>query len=194
VIEDDYDSEYHYRGRPLSALQGIDAEHRVIYTGTFSKTMYPALRLGYLVVPEGLEDAFATAIRHTGHSAPVLPQLALAEFIDQGAYASHLRRMRSLYARRQQVFLELLRETLGHRLDPFVPEGGMQLPAWSPSWLDDQALARDAARHGLHLAPLSGYHLGRPARTGFYLGFAGVPEAHMGPGLAQLGVLLGGGA
>jgi GntR family transcriptional regulator/MocR family aminotransferase len=190
IIEDDYDSEYRYRSRPLSALQGIDADGRVIYTGTFSKTLYPALRLGYLVVPRHLASAFVTAIRHTGHSTPVLPQLALAQFIEQGAYASHLRRMRSLYARRQRHFVARLQDVLGDELEARVPDGGMQLPAHFTAGHDDDAIASAAASQGLHLSPLSGYYLEAPPRKGLYLGFAGVPEEQVEPGLRQLATLL----
>ena len=101
VIEDDYDSEYRYRGRPITALQGIDANGRVAYIGTFSKTMFPALRVGYVIAPESLAAAFAHAVRNTGQSVPQPVQGALAEFIDAGHYGRHVRRMWTLYARRR---------------------------------------------------------------------------------------------
>jgi GntR family transcriptional regulator/MocR family aminotransferase len=103
VIEDDYDSEYRYAGRPLAALQGLDSEGRVIYLGTFSKVLFPALRLGYMVVPPDLVDAFMAARALSDRHCPVLDQAALADFIGDGHFARHIRRMRALYAERQAI-------------------------------------------------------------------------------------------
>ena len=111
-------------------MQGLDGGGRVMYMGTFSKTMFPALRVGYLVVPDGLQGAFATAIRHSGHTVSLSLQSALAEFIEQGHYGAHLRRMRALYARRQARFVSLATQHLGGHAELDVPAGGMQMPAW----------------------------------------------------------------
>jgi GntR family transcriptional regulator/MocR family aminotransferase len=186
ILEDDYDSEYRYTGRPLSALQGLDGAGRVVYLGTFSKTMFPALRIGYLVVPHGLQQAFATAIRHTGHSAPLPIQAALAEFIEQGHYAAHVRRMRGVYAGRYARFVKLAGSLLDGvaRLAP--PAGGMQMPAWLHAGCDDRRIAQLAAEQGLTVSPMAAYYLGPPGTPGLYLGYAGIPDAEVEPALHTL--------
>ena len=176
VIEDDYDSEYRYRGRPIAAVQGIDAGGRVAYVGTFSKTMFPALRVGYVIAPEGLEAAFAHAVRNTGQTVPQPVQGALAEFIDVGHYGRHVRRMRTLYAKRQALLFALVREHLPDVLRLVPCEAGMQVSAWFVDDRDDRAVAAAGAKAGLALAPLSGYWMGRGARAGLHLGYAGIPE------------------
>lgn len=190
VVEDDYDSEYRYRGRPLSALQGLDTAERVIYVGTFSKTMFPALRLAYLVVPRGLVQVFRRALRHTGQDAPSAIQAAVADFIDEGHYASHLRRMRGLYADRLQRFTTLLNEQLGHVLELGPSDAGMQLPVYLPPSVDDRDIARRAGEAGISLAPLSGYYLRECPQPGLLLGYAAVPEAEMHAGIEALTRLL----
>ena len=176
VIEDDYDSEYRYRGRPIAAVQGIDAGGRVAYVGTFSKTMFPALRVGYVIAPEGLEAAFAHAVRNTGQTVPQPVQGALAEFIDVGHYGRHVRRMRALYAKRRALLFALVREHLPDVLRLVPCEAGMQVSTWFVGDLDDRAVAAAGAEAGLALAPLSGYWMGHGARAGLHLGYAGIPE------------------
>ena len=176
VIEDDYDSEYRYRGRPIAAVQGIDSNGRVAYVGTFSKTMFPALRVGYVIAPEGLETAFAHAVRNTGQTVPQPVQGALAEFIEVGHYGRHVRRMRALYAKRQALLFALVREHLRGVLELVPCEAGMQVAGWFSADLDDRAVAAAGARAGLALAPLSGYWLGSGARAGLHLGYAGISE------------------
>ena len=176
VIEDDYDSEYRYRGRPIAAVQGIDANGRVAYVGTFSKTMFPALRVGYLIAPEGLETAFAHAVRNTGHTVPQPVQGALAEFIETGHYGRHVRRMRALYSKRQALLFTLIREHLPDVLELLPCEAGMQVAGWLAGNLDDRAVAAAGARAGLALAPLSRYWLGPDGRAGLHLGYAGISE------------------
>ena len=176
VIEDDYDSEYRYRGRPIAAVQGIDANGRVAYVGTFSKTMFPALRVGYLIAPEGLETAFAHAVRNTGQTVPQPVQGALAEFIETGHYGRHVRRMRALYSKRQALLFTLVREHLPDVLELVPCEAGMQVAGWFAGNLDDRAVAAAGARAGLALAPLSRYWLGPDGRAGLHLGYAGISE------------------
>jgi GntR family transcriptional regulator/MocR family aminotransferase len=179
VIEDDYDSEYRYRGRPLSALQGLDTGERVIYVGTFSKTMFPALRLAYLVVPRGLASVFRRALRHTGQEAPLAMQAALADFIAEGHYGSHLRRMRALYAERLRRFTTLLETHLGDVLDLGPCDAGMQLAAYLPASVDDRDVMRRAEAAGISLAPLSSFYLRGCPRPGLLLGYAATPESEM---------------
>ncbi len=190
VIEDDYDSEYRYRGRPLSALQGLDSAERVIYVGSFSKTMFPALRLAYLVVPRGLVQVFRRALRHTGQDAPLAIQAAVADFIDEGHYASHLRRMRGLYADRLQLFQTLLNEHLGHVLTLGTTHAGMQLAAYLPQSLDDRDIARRADEAGISVAALSNFYLREAPQPGLLLGYAAVPETEMRHGVDVLRRLL----
>ena len=176
VIEDDYDSEYRYRGRPIAAVQGVDANGRVTYVGTFSKTMFPALRVGYLIAPEGLEAAFAHAVRNTGQTVPQPVQGALAEFIETGHYGRHVHRMRALYSKRQALLFALVREHLPRVLELVPCEAGMQVAGWFAGNLDDRAVAAAGARAGLALAPLSRYWLGPDGRSGLHLGYAGISE------------------
>jgi len=190
VVEDDYDSEYRYRGRPLSALQGLDTAERVIYVGTFSKTMFPGLRLAYLVVPRGLIQVFQRALRHTGQDAPLAIQAAAADFIEEGHYASHLRRMRALYADRLQRFCTLLNEHLGHVLELGPADAGMQLSAYLPQSVDDRDVARRAEQIGISLAALSSYYLRECPQPGLLLGYAALPEAEMRQGVEALQRLL----
>ncbi len=191
VIEDDYDSEYRYRGRPIAAVQGIDANGRVAYVGTFSKTMFPALRVGYVIAPEGLAAAFAHAVRNTGQTVPQPVQGALAEFIDAGHYGRHVRRMRALYARRQARLFALARKHLSGLLELVPCEAGMQVAGWLDSGLDDRAIAAAGARAGLALAPLSAYWTGPVARAGLHLGYAGVSEYALGQAVPKLAHVIG---
>ncbi len=186
ILEDDYDNEYRYAGRPIAALQGLDATGRVLYLGTFSKTMFPALRTGWIVVPPALVDAFTAAVRLTGHEVAADVQAALADFLTDGHFAAHVRRMRGLYAERQDRLVRALRRRLGGLLEVSPGEGGMQLPAFLPPDADDVAAARAAAAAGVTAPPLSMYHLDAPRRRGLHLGFAGVPEREVGPGVDAL--------
>ena len=186
VVEDDYDSEYRYRGRPIAAVQGIDSSDRVAYVGTFSKTMFPALRVGYVVAPEGLAAAFAHAVRNTGQTVPQPVQGALAEFIEVGHYARHVRRMRVLYARRQALMFALVAEHLRDVLELVPCDAGMQVAGWFAEDIDDRAVAAAGARAGLALSPLSGYWLGSGGRAGLNLGYAGIPEASLEEAVPRL--------
>jgi len=191
VIEDDYDSEYRYRGRPIAAVQGIDANGRVAYVGTFSKTMFPALRVGYVIAPEGLAAAFAHAVRNTGQSVPQPVQGALADFIDGGHYGRHVRHMRALYARRQARLFSLVREHLSDVMELVPCDAGMQVAGWFVNGLDDRAVAAAGARAGLALAPLSGYWMGSDGRAGLHLGYAGVSEDALGQAVPKLARIIG---
>ncbi|MEQ8505879.1 MAG: PLP-dependent aminotransferase family protein [Rhodospirillales bacterium] len=180
VLEDDYDSEYRYRGRPLAALQGLEGGGRVIYVGTFSKVMFPALRLGYLVVPEPLVDAFVR-LRGAVDDFPALAmQPVLADFMDSGRFGAHVRRMRQLYAERQTV----LRAELVTRFDGLfnVPDddAGMHLtvtlaPGRAGRGLADGAITREAAELGITARALSGYYEGTDKRHGLVLGYTAYP-------------------
>jgi GntR family transcriptional regulator/MocR family aminotransferase len=190
VLEDDYDSEYRYAGRPLAALQGLDADGRVIYVGTMSKIMFPGLRLGYMVVPTHLVEAFTAVRRITDTHPPMLAQPALAEFIADGRLAQHIRRMRALYAERQGRFLQLAGELLGGLLELAPAEAGMHLIGWLRRDLDDRAVSAAALRRGIEAPPLSAYYRGRPPRPGLLLGYAGIGEAETRQGLERLALAI----
>jgi GntR family transcriptional regulator/MocR family aminotransferase len=184
IVEDDYDSEFRYAGRPIPALQSLDRSRRVIYVGTFSKAMFPGLRLGYLVLPHRLVTAFRTArLLLDGHTSTV-SQLALAEFIAEGHFAAHLRRMRDLYNRRREIMLE----QVDGKLSPFLatPPGaaGMHLLIHLADGLDDRVVCRKARAVGVIGQPLSGFHAGPGRRQGLVLGFGGVAEDAI-PGLVD---------
>jgi GntR family transcriptional regulator / MocR family aminotransferase len=175
ILEDDYDSEYRFAGRPLAALQGLDEAERVIYIGTFSKVLFPALRIGYLILPPHLVEPFRTVRALTDFHTPPLEQAVLADFIVEGHFRRHLRRMRTLYAERRAALLEAVRE-LPMEID--APETGLHCIGWLPAGLDEIALVRQASANDLNLVPVSTYSLEPLARQGLVLGYAAysVPE------------------
>jgi len=183
IIEDDYDSEFRYGSRPLSALQGLDRHGRVIYAGTFSKVMFPALRVGYLVVPSNVVDAFLTLRRAVDDHPPIAVQPALATFIDGGHFASHVRRMRGLYAERRESLIASLDSHFSGLLRPVASEAGMHIcalldPGYATGTEDgsvDKKMAAVARQNGINVTALSEFYLTEPARHGLMLGFAGFP-------------------
>jgi GntR family transcriptional regulator/MocR family aminotransferase len=190
VLEDDYDSEYRYAGRPLAALQGLDQGGRVIYVGTMSKVMFPGLRVGYMVVPEQLIDAFL-AVRALVDAHPSsIAQAALVDFIGEGHLAAHIRRMRALYAERQALLVAAIREHLGERLAVAPSAAGMHLVGRLAPGADDRAIAQAASEAGVEAPALSSYYHGPAAAQGLLLGYAGVPEQAIAPAAARLGLVI----
>ncbi|MBT2118038.1 PLP-dependent aminotransferase family protein [Dyella sp. LX-66] len=173
IVEDDYDSEYRFGGRPVASLQGLDTEERVIYVGTFSKVMFPALRLGYLVVPKDLVDTFAACRDALDTCTATLPQLAMNDFIREGHFARHIRRMRVLYAERRAALVASIRTHLPQQLEVIGAEAGMQLVALLQPGVDDVALSRRAALVGVSARPLSLCYAEPPARGGLIMGYGG---------------------
>jgi GntR family transcriptional regulator/MocR family aminotransferase len=176
ILEDDYDGEYRFRGRPVPALRGLDGADRVIHIGTFGKTLFPSLRLGFLVVPSQLTEAFNRTVSVTGQFAPTVLQVAVAEFIRQGYFARHLRRMRRLYASRQDQFVALCRRELGRWLDVSENDSGMQLFGRFQRPLDDCAVAAAALRHGVDVQPVSINYFHDAPQHGLLLGYAALDE------------------
>lgn len=193
ILEDDYDSEYRFSGRPLMALQGLDTEGRVIYIGTFSKTLFPALRLGYVVVPPDLVDAFTAARYVADRHSSSLEQATLADFIAEGHFARHIRRMRALYAERQAVLIDAVSHDLGGRLEIAPAETGMHLVAWLPKGMDDVAVSKKAAAHQVETAPLSSYSLSPLKRGALLLGYGGVNAMEIRAGVRRLAQALSNG-
>ena len=179
IIEDDYDGEYTFRGQPLPAMQGLADQSWVIYVGTFAKTLFPAKRLGFMVLPQDLASRIKPALNTTGQFVPLLLQATLADFIEQGLFFLHLTRMRRLYSRRCARFLELLSTHLGDWLDPIDGATGIQIAAILKQPLDDEKLAEKAGDQGINLAPLSLFFLRQPRYRGLLMGYAGVQEATM---------------
>jgi GntR family transcriptional regulator / MocR family aminotransferase len=183
IIEDDYDGEFRFEGRPVPALRGISDSDRVIYIGSFGKTMFSALRIGFLVVPLALADRFSRAISVTGQFAPLPLQFALADFIAEGHFSRHLKRARRLYAYRQQHFVELCTKHLSKWLSVRKNAAGMQVMGRFRVPFDDRKVVVVARRHGLDLQPVSINFFADPPEHGLLLGFAGLDE-----GSAELAV------
>jgi len=177
IIEDDYDSEYRYADMPIASLQGLDRNSRVIYVGTFSKTLFPSLRIGYLVIPPDLVDRFV-AVRHAMDVYPPhLYQAVLTDFIKQGHFSRHIRRTRLVYGERRNVLVDAIRDEFGSRLQVVGADAGMHLVAVLPRTMNDREIAERAARENLWLWPLSPCYLAKSRRQGFILGF-GSTAAH----------------
>jgi GntR family transcriptional regulator/MocR family aminotransferase len=192
ILEDDYDSEFRYAGRPLASLQGLDCDQRVIYLGTFSKVLFPALRLGYLVAPPDLVDAFVAARTLTDHHSPSLPQAVLADFIAEGHLARHIRRMRTVYTERQAALIKAARRELEDRLRVLPAEIGLHLLGWLPEGVDDREVSRRAAAHGVEAPPLSAYSLEPTRQGGLVLGYAASTPPRIRDGMRSLAAALRG--
>jgi GntR family transcriptional regulator / MocR family aminotransferase len=192
IVEDDYDSEYRYDSMPIPSLQGLDPCDRVIYIGTFSKVLRPSLRLGYIVIPADLVDRFA-AVRFSMDIFPsYLFQEALTDFMHDGHFARHIRRMRSLYKSRRTALVETLRIEFGDEREIHGSEAGMHLTVTLPenfkngNGVHDADIAARAAKDKLWLWPLSScYSNGKP-RQGFLLGFSNTPEEQMPSAVRRL--------
>jgi GntR family transcriptional regulator / MocR family aminotransferase len=186
IIEDDFDGEYRFQGRPVPALQSIDRLGRVIYLGTFAKLLFPALRLGFMVLPPALLDGMPRALSTTGQFAPLLLQAALADFIGEGHMALHLGRMRRLYAARRQAFCRLAAEHLGHRMTLHPTDAGIQIVGRMRGTLGDRAVASAAEARGIHVSPLSIHYRHAAPASGLAMGYAATSEAAMPQALRQL--------
>ena len=176
IIEDDYDSEYRFQGQPIPSLQGISAANRVVCVGTFAKMLFPAMRLGFMVVPEAMRGGLLAGLSATGQFAPLLTQAALADFINEGHLTRHLRRMRRLYAARRQLFIELCDRELGAWLSLRHTESGIQMVGLFHGDLDDCAIAAAAAEQGVNVSPLSIQYRHEKKQQGLVMGFAAADE------------------
>ena len=192
IVEDDYDSEYRYSGRPVAALQGLDRNGSVIYVGTFTKMLFPALRLGFLVLPSRIVDAFSAAKSNVDRHAPTLDQAILAEFILEGHFGHHVRRMRQIYAERVGILVEASQRKLGGLMDVVPAEAGMRTVGWLRNGLEDTTAAESAVTQGLEVAALSRFAVKHRPPNGLLLGFAACNEAEIRRGVDVLaGALMG---
>ncbi|MEX2124789.1 MAG: PLP-dependent aminotransferase family protein [Woeseia sp.] len=190
VLEDDYDSEYRYVSRPLGALQGMDAHGRVIYIGTLSKVLFPAVRVGYLVVPPPLWQRFVEARAAFDLFSPTLYQLALAEFLREGHFARHLRRMRSLYLQRRNVLLSGLSRHCADHIAVYNADAGLHIAVLLSDGLDDTDVVRRMALRGLTATALSTCYGEPGGRNGLLLGFGGSDEPRLHAATRVLGEVL----
>jgi GntR family transcriptional regulator/MocR family aminotransferase len=186
IIEDDYCSEFRFSGRPLPALQGLDPNQRVIYVGSFSHLLYPSIRVAYVVPPLDLANAFITVRASMERHAASFEQAVLADFMLEGHFARHLRRMRVLYAERQEVLLRAAREQLEGILDIRAGDGGMHVVALLPPGVSDEHAAERAAAAGVTVQPLSPHYLRRPRRGGLVLGYGANSPAQIRWGMRTL--------
>jgi GntR family transcriptional regulator/MocR family aminotransferase len=186
IVEDDYDSEFRYASRPLHCLQGLDESGRVIYVGTFSKTVFPGLRLGYLIVPPDLVDAFGDVRAVADRQPPGIEQAVLAEFIVDGHLARHVRRMRALYEERRDALLAAARASLPDTVEFGDTAAGMLALARLPPGLSDVEVSRRALEAGVEAPALSSYAVRPQVRGGLLLGYAGYPPAALRDAMRRL--------
>lgn len=189
-MEDEYDAEYRYFGRPVPSLQSLDESGSVIYVGTFTKMLFNSLRLGFAVLPERLVESFATARSLTDRHAPTLQQAILAEFILEGYFGHHVRRMRQIYAERSAVLVEAAKRRLGGIIDVAHAASGMRTIGWLRDNENDLEVAQRARSQGLELAALSQFAVRHRAPAGLVLGFAGSAPAELRRGVEVLASVL----
>ena len=192
IVEDDYDSEFRYEGRPIAAIQGLAQSERVVYLGTFSKVLFPALRLGFMVLPPSLSGTFQASKWLSDRHSPVLEQAALARLLEEGWFERHVRRTRNRNARRRQALLGSLAEVFGERIQVAGTNAGVHLVVWFPSLVREQekeiiALART---HEVGVYGIAPYYLRAPEQPGLLLGYAYLNEKEIDEGVAALGAAL----
>jgi len=191
IIEDDYDSEFRRDGPPLPAMQGLVVDAPVIYLGTFSKTLFPALRIGYMVVPQGLVEPFAGMLKLGHLRGRSADQLALAEFLRAGHFAMHLKKMRRLYAARRDALVAALHKHLNEVATIYGGSSGIHLTIALPASLNDVSISDAALAQGVYTQPLSRLATGRVLCNGLMLGYAQVPEEQMEKYIRILAKLMG---
>jgi GntR family transcriptional regulator / MocR family aminotransferase len=191
IVEDDYASEFRYGGRALASLQGLDERERVIYVGTLNKALFPGLRLGYAVVPPALLKAFITARYLTDRQPSSLAQAVVADFIEEGHFAAHIRRMRLQYKDQRDVLVAALRHRLGDEMTVDAPDQGMHLVATLKRGLKAVAIERAARDHGVIVRAMSRLYAAAPPRSALLIGFSGYPSETIPPAVARLAKAFG---
>lgn len=186
IVEDDYDSDFRYSGRPLESLQGLDSRGVVAYVGSFSKALFPPLRVGFVVLPPRLVEPFVAAKWLADRQTATLDQQVLSDFITEGHFERHLRRMRRLYQARRDALLAAIRTHLGGSMAPGGDGAGLHLVGWLPPSTDAPALSAAAAALGVAALPLDPYYLGAAGRPGLMLGYAALDESRIAEGIRRL--------
>ncbi|MDO9245551.1 MAG: PLP-dependent aminotransferase family protein, partial [Phenylobacterium sp.] len=192
IVEDDYASEFRYAGAPLASLQGLDGGERTIYVGTLNKSLFPGLRLGYLVAPKVLVEPFAALRRLADRQPPTLTQAITRDFMDSGQFAAHIRRRRLAYKAQRDALAEALALRLGAVVEPDVPDQGMHLIAYLKDGRSDREAEARAAAKGVLARAISPLYHAAPPRQGLLLGFTGFPAKGMAAGVARLAAALEG--
>ena len=190
IIEDDYDAEYRYSGHPVAALQALDSSGCVIYVGTFTKMLFNALRLGFMILPERLVDPFVSARSFVDRHPPTLDQAILAEFITEGHFGHHLRRMRQSYAERIDVLKTAADKHLSGVLDVVHAGAGIRTLGWLKTWKSDYDAAQQAQKLGLEVIPLSTFTSKNHQPPALMLGFASCSPAELRRGVSVLATAL----
>jgi len=190
VIEDDYDSEFRYRARPVASLQGLDRENRVLYIGTFSKVLMPSLRLGYMVAPPDLVDTFIAARAHYDWSSPVIEQATLAEFMTEGHFARMIRKNRAVYAERQEILVNAGHRHLRGLLELPAKECGMHLLGWLPKGVDDRTCSAALFENGVEALALSQFATTAADPGGLLPGYAPFDQRSIESGVEKMAAVL----
>jgi GntR family transcriptional regulator / MocR family aminotransferase len=190
IVEDDYDGEFRYEGQPLESLQGLDTEGRVIYLGTFSRTIFSALRIGYLIAPKSLVPAFTAAKWLCDRHTATLEQETLAEFIATGMYERHLRRVRRRNTAHRAALLEAIHKYLGDRVEITGDGAGTHLVLWPNQRIVEHTVIEKAASRGVGVYGISRYFLGRPSRAGLMLGYSRMNEEKIREGIRRLSEII----
>ena len=192
VLEDDYDGEFYYGKRPLPTLKSIDTSGVVLYVGTFSKTLFPALRLGYIVVPPPLVDVFEKVVSAFLQGVPAHLQMVLADFIEEGHFATHIRRMRRIYAERYQALHGAAESRLRGLLDVVPTDSGLHTIGRLPNGVCERAVSRAASERRITAAPIERFVVSPISTKGLVLGFSGTPPGGIAAGVDTLGEVLEG--
>lgn len=190
IVEDDYDGEFHYDGRPLESLQGLDREGRIVYIGTFSRTVFPAMRIGYLIAPSSLVPALTAAKWLSDLHSASLEQQTLAEFIAGGMYERHLRRLRRRNTARRAALLEAVKKYLGDRVELTGEGAGTQVVLWPRKRVSEKDVVEAAAQRGVGIYGIAHCYAKQPSRPGFLLGYARLTEREIREGIRLLGEVL----
>jgi GntR family transcriptional regulator / MocR family aminotransferase len=190
IIEDDYDGELRYNGRPLAALQGLDEDGRVVYLGTFSKVLFPALRLAYAVLPPALLEPFVQAKSLVDRGAPTLTQAAVADFITEGHFERHLQQLRQAYGRRRAALVAAIETHMPGQARYSPMAAGLHVMLYLRPGVEETAVVQQAAAVGVGVYPGAPYHLEQPAPPSILLGFSGLEEAEIEIGVRRLAGVL----
>jgi len=186
IVENDHDGEFHYEGRPLESLQGLDTEGRIVYIGTFSRTVFPALRIGYLIVPKSLTTVFTAAKWLNDLHSATLEQQTLAEFISTGMYERHLRRLRRRNTARREFLLEAIHKYLGKRVEVTGDGSGAHIVLWPRKRISEDTIVAHAASRGVGVYGISHCFLAQPSRPGVILGYSRMNEKEIREGIRLL--------